>query len=264
MAPQRNEVVLGVVNLVAFLDFVAINAYCLGHGYYGHGKPTQFGPSSKTFGIWTVIQVLLLGTQLHQVSDAGKLVLVDSLGWAFPLLIVLNTAYLALWSIRHFVFAFIAAVHVSVLSTYIYFSVKEHAPKNLRDEVFVQIPISMLHAWSTFLLFEAGFEAFGIPQDMVPGAWTKFFILFSVICLEATSAAYAFSAPEGDLAGSLVITWAFYGLVERQGNSLLGLAALIISLFWVAKAMFGLSRRKPYYAGDEPAESERASLIESA
>jgi len=208
---------------------------------------------------------LLIGTLMYQFSDNGKRVIIDVIGWRLPLLMLLNATYLVLWSHFHHLLAFFAAVHVSVLICNIYFVVKrENPPKNVEDEVFIHLPISMWHAWTTFVLVQAGFEAFGSAQDRSSGSWESFFTVLSIISLELVSAAYAFSSPEGDLAGSIVISWAFLGLVERQGNDGFRIAA-VISLVWVAKAAYGLYCHKfKHTNGENVVDSERAPLIGSA
>lgn len=83
----------------------------------------------------TVIQVLLIGTLNYQFTEQGERVINDTLSWKFPLLIAANTAYLIAWFNRNFLVAFIIALHITALSSLMYFTVKRHhSAQNIYDD----------------------------------------------------------------------------------------------------------------------------------
>lgn len=128
------------------------------------------------------------------------------------------------------------------------------------------------------------FEAFGVNAiTHRAGIWTKVFVFLGLCVLsfpranymrlliallyrfflEATAAAYAFSSPEGDLAGSIAITWALFAIFAHQRSSAFihwsALAFAILSLFWVVKSLWGVffANRRGGILHDE----ERAPLV---
>ena len=98
-----------------------------------------------------------------------------------------------------------------------------------------------------------------------PGAWTKAFVFLGLFFLEATAATYAFSAPEGDLGGSIAIAWSLFAVFEHQRSSaFIHWSALVfacLSLFWIAKSLYG--HFTAHRAGGILHDEERAPLIGS-
>lgn len=82
--------------------------------------------------------------------------------------------------------------------------------------------------------------------------------------LEATSATYAFSSPEGDLAGSLAITWSLFAIFEHQRSSAFihwsALAFALISLFWDVKSLYGYFQARRS-GGSVLHDEERAPIL---
>ncbi|CAG7853319.1 SubName: Full=Uncharacterized protein {ECO:0000313/EMBL:CCA73461.1} [Serendipita indica DSM 11827] len=267
----KDGIFLKIVNIIVFFFFLGSNIYTIaGPGdIYRHSKETYLTPAHWTFGIWSLIHLLLLGSLFYQFTDSGKEVIIDGIGWRLPLLAILNAIYINVWSRGHYVIAFILALFVSSAVSHIYYIVKKHHHgRNLGDEVFVHLPFSLWHGWTTVLIFLTGFEAFG--RDAYThraGVWTKIFVFLSLFILEATSAAYAFSSPEGDLAGSIAITWSLFGIWARQsrvgGSGFVGITSLIfasLSAFWVLKGLYGIYIAKGESRGILHDE-ERAPLV---
>ena len=60
---------------------------------------------------------------------------------------------------------------------------------------------------------------------------------------EGTSAAYAFSTPEGDLPAAIAITWSLFAIFDHQRDPFIHWSALafaLLSLVWVIKGALGL------------------------
>ena len=92
-------------------------------------------PAYWTFGIWSLIHFLLLGYIIYQFFDSGKEVIIDGIGWRFPILAVFNAFYVGVWARGHYVIAFLLALCVSSSVSHIYYVIKKyHQGRNLSDE----------------------------------------------------------------------------------------------------------------------------------
>jgi len=267
----KDGLLLKIVNTVVYLLFLGSNIYTVaGPGdVYHTAKETYLTPSSWTFFIWSLVHFLLLGFIVYQFTDRGKEAIIDGIGWRFPLLAVLNAVYVGVWAHGHYIVAFIFALWVSSSVSHIYYVIKKHHYSvGLAGELFVHLPFSLYHGWTVVLVFLTAFDAFGVnAAKHAPGFWTKFFVFLSLFFLEGTSAAYAFSSPEGDLAGSLAIAWSLWGIWDhQQSDNFIHISALvfaILSAFWIIKAIVGLFRSGHGVAAilHDGTDAERAPLI---
>jgi hypothetical protein len=252
------------VNVILFLLFLGSNVYTVAGptSPYGSGKETYFTPASWAFGLWSVIHLLLLGTIIYQFFENGKKVIIDSINWRFPILVVLNIIYVNVWSRGHYIIAFIFALFVSSAVSHIFYVIKKnHLAADINDELWIHLPFSLWHGLTTFLIFVTGFEAFGVnAQHHSAGIFTKVFVFLALLFLESTSAAYAFSSPEGDLAGSIAIAWCLFAVFDHQRSSAFihwsALAFAVLSVFWIGKALYGLFTRNRSLS-----DSERDPLL---
>ncbi|TDL17793.1 hypothetical protein BD410DRAFT_831285 [Rickenella mellea] len=160
---------------------------------------------------------------------------------------------------------FLAPHHIKSTShqshqQHIYYIVKRHhASESLNDELWIHLPFSLYHGWTTVLVVLTAFEAFGVnAATHKAGVWTKVFVFLGLFFLEATSATYAFSTPEGDLAASIAIAWSLFAIFEHQTSSAFihwsALVFALLSVFWIGKSLYGhfLARRGGGVAlGDE-------------
>jgi len=251
MADWTDGILLKVVNVVLYVLFLGSNVYTIaGPGdVYGSGKETYFTPSSWVFGLWSVIHLLLLGTIIYQFFESGKKTIIDGINWRFPLLVVLNIVYINVWARGHYVVAWIFSLFVSSAVSHIFYIVKKHhTAENINDELWIHLPFSLWHGFTTFLAWVTVFQAFGVnAQRHDAGIFTKVFVFLALLFLESTSAAYAFSSEEGDLAGSIAIAWTLFAVFDHQRSSAFihwsALAFAILSVFWIGKALYGLFTR---------------------
>jgi len=264
----KDGILLKIVNIIVYLLFLGSNIYTVAvpNEIYYTGKETYITPAPWAFLVWALIHLLLLGTIIYQFCPAGKVVIVDGISWRFPLLAILTAIYVNLWSNQHYVVAFIFALFVSSTVTHIYYVVKKHhAPQSIWDELFVHLPFSLYHGWTTVLIVISLFEAFGVNAlKTSAGVWTKVFVFIALFFLEATAAAYAFSSPEGDLPGSIAIAWALWAIFAHQTSDAFvhwaSLAFAIITLFWVIKGVYGLAT-KAWGGRISLEDEERAPLV---
>jgi len=263
----KDGILLKVINIVVFILFLGSNIYTVAapHDIYYTGKETYITPAPWAFLIWSLIHLLLLGTVIYQFFPSGKRVIIDGISWRFPLLAILNAIYVNVWANHHYIVAFIFSLLVSSTVTHIYYIVKKHhAPTNVPDELFIHLPFSLYHGWTTVLIVLTAFEAFGANAlQHHASVGTKVFVFLALLFLEATAATYAFSSPEGDLPASVAIAWSLWAIFAHQTvhkSAFVHWSALvfaIITLFWVVKGAYGLWRRGSIRLEDE----ERAPLV---
>ncbi|QRW21246.1 hypothetical protein RhiXN_06235 [Rhizoctonia solani] len=262
MGDWKDGILLKIANVVVYFAFLGSNIYTVAgpEGVYRSGKETYFTPAPYAFGIWSLIHLLLLGFIVYQFTDNGKKTIIDGIGWRFPLLAIVNTVYVNVWTKGHYIVAFIFALFVSSTVSHIYYIVKKHhSSESVNDELWIHLPFSLYHGWTTVLVIVTAFEAFGVNALTTLPVCSPRFSSFSL----STAAAYAFQSEEGDIGGSIAITWALFAIYEHQRSSQFvhwsALAFAIISLFSILKSLYArtFGRRGSGVLHDE----ERAPLV---
>lgn len=151
--------------------------------------------------------------------------------------------------------------------THVYYIVKKfHESANVSDELFVHLPFSLYHGWTTTLVVLSAFTAFGrnaLTHDA--GIWTKVFVFLAFFFLEATAAAYAFSSPEGDLPAGAAITLFLWAVFAHQTSDAFvhwsALAFACLALVWVGKAAIATGLKIARGRGGISLDEERAPLV---
>nr|GAT57745.1 predicted protein [Mycena chlorophos] len=268
MASWTDGIILKLTNIVFVLFFLGSNAYWVAAGSYYGGKETYVTPAPWAFAIWSLIHLLLLGTLFYQFHPAGKAVIIDGVSWRLPLLVILNSIYVSFWSKGWYTIAFVFSLFVSSAVTNVYYVVKKyHLAESLGDELFVHLPFSLYHGWTTVLVVITAFQAFGVDASSVgAGIWTKVFVFLALFFLEGTAATYSFSSVEGDLPASIAIAWSLFAIFAHQTGSGFvhwsSLVAAILALVWVIKGAYGVFVKSR--GGVRLDDAERAPLVGSA
>jgi len=269
MAQQwQDRIFLKAVNIIAYFLFLGSNVWSFADpsSLYLSSKETYITPAPWAFLIWSLIHLLLLGTLGYQFTPSGKLIIIDGISWRFPLLCLLNAAYVSLWARQQYAIAFVFALLVSSTVTHIYYVVKKfHTAQSLGDEFFIHLPFSLYHGWSVFLVVLTAFEALGVDKlKHHAGVWSQVFVFLALFFLEGTAAAYAFSSPEGDLPAAIAIAWSLWAVFANQkGSGFIHWTSLffaVLALFWVLKGVYGYVR-KARGGWVALSDEERAPLI---
>jgi len=266
----KDGILLKIVNVLVYFLFLGSNIYTVAGGAgvsYG-GKETYITPAPWAFTIWSLIHLLLLGTVIYQFTAAGKATIIDGVGWRFPLLVILNSIYVNVWAKGYYVVAFVLSLFVSSAVTQIYYVVKRyHLADSLTDEIFIHLPFSLYHGWTTVLVVITAFQAFGVNAVTTgAGVWTKVFVFLGLFFLEGTAATYSFSTAEGDLAASIAIAWSLFAIFAHQTSSGFvhwsSLVFAILALVWVSKGAYGVFVKSR--GGVRLSDEERAPLVPGA
>jgi len=254
--------IIQITNIIVYFLFLGSNVYAVAAPGVPGGKETYLTPAPWAFYIWSFIHTLFLGTIVYQFFPDGKATIIHAIRWRFSLLALINTIYVNLWARHLHILSFIAALFVSASVTHIYYVVRQHhSPQSTADEIFIHLPFSLYHGWTTVLVILSMFEAFGLDAaKTAPGVWTGVFVFLALFFLEGTAATYALSSPEGDLAASVAITWSLFAIFDQQKTPFIHWTTLtfaILSLLSVGKSAFGLWKRGRLNLDD----AERAPLI---
>lgn len=273
MAKWTDDIELKIANILCFILFLGSNGWpIVTPGEYDpyRGKDTYFTPAPWVYAIWPLIHLMLLGANIYQFSPNGKRIIIDEIGWRFPLLAVLNIVYTNVRVTHHYIVAFVFAILISSTVSHIYYGLTTRRGNyKVGDEVFVHLPFSLWHGWATFLLVLSAFEAFGIRTYDHAGDWTKALVFLGLFFLEATAAAYASYTREGDLPGAIAITWSLWAVYDHQTkweSEFIHMSALvfaILSVTWVLVGAFKAARRFQRRGGSilPGGSAERAPLL---
>jgi hypothetical protein len=262
-------ILLKIVNILVYMFFLGSNIYAVAgpDSVYWTGKETYVTPAPWAFLIWTVIHLLLFGTIIYQFTENGHRSIIEGVSWRLPLLGVLNAVYVHVWQTQNYIVAFIFSILVTSTVTHIYYIVKKyHEPGSAADEIFVHLPFSLYHGWTTVLIILTGFQAFGVnAHHHHAGVWTKVFVFLAFFFLESTAATYAFSSGEGDFPASFVIAWSLWAIFAHQtSNTFVHWSAFgfaLLALVWVGKALVALGLKIKRGGGQISLDEERSPLV---
>ncbi|EPQ29273.1 uncharacterized protein PFL1_03028 [Pseudozyma flocculosa PF-1] len=268
----NDDLLLKVANVVTFIFFTSGNAYSHLGSAATHGagaKETYLTPEQWLFGVWGLIHLCFLGMLFYQFTQQGS-DHVRAIGWRFPALCVLNSAYSALVTAHggdsriYSILAFVVMLLIAGVVSHCYRSLKVHHGRSntLADVAFIHLPFSLYHGLVVVLLFITGFQAFGVnAHTHHAGIITKILVFLALLFLESTAAGYVWYS-EGDVAGALVISLALLAIFQHQTSSKFihwsALVFFIISLIAVLRAVISIfTSRNRSAITDE----ERAPLV---
>ncbi|KAG8928656.1 hypothetical protein FRC02_006638 [Tulasnella sp. 418] len=115
---------------------------------YGIGKETLLTPSPFVYFALFVIHILFAGTVLYvQWTERGKQLVVDQFGLGFSLLMALGTLWAGAWVRRWYIPAFVLALLVFLVATWIYVRLKRNnrftIESDIQEHAFVHVGLSI-------------------------------------------------------------------------------------------------------------------------
>ncbi|KAJ7350298.1 hypothetical protein DFH08DRAFT_958002 [Mycena albidolilacea] len=174
----------------------------------------------------------------------------------------------ALWA-----FLIWSLIHLLLLGTviyqftHIYYVVeKYHLAESFADELFVHLPFSLYHGWTTVLVVITAFQAFGVNAATTgAGIWPRS-LSSSPSSSSSAPPRPTPSPPLGDLLASVAIAWSLFTIfAEQTGSGFVHWSSLvfaILALVWVFKGTYGLFVRTR--GGVRLHDEERAPLVPRA
>ncbi|POY71653.1 hypothetical protein BMF94_5348 [Rhodotorula taiwanensis] len=234
-----DQLPLKIVNVLVFAFLFSANIYS---SFKSYGRETYFTPAAPVFKTWTLIDILLLGFVIYQFFDASNEG-VRLVGWRFAIVGVLNAIFVHVFVSNHLIVAFIFACLVAASVSTVYYSLAaHHHQRSIGDTLFVHLPFSLWHAWSIVLVLISGFALFTHGHHKAhPSVLSRIAVVAAEAFLTLTAIGYAFRSREGDVAGSIVLTWTLYGIYQHQRDDVIRYAALagfILSLIAVLKSLY--------------------------
>jgi len=226
MSQMKSNIALQVVNVVAFLAVVIVNALATTTLLNGRTTaevsglyPTLITPAGFTFSIWGIIYVLQLVFVVFQFLPRHRQdTFHRQIAYLFALSSVFNIMWLFLWQYDYITVsvALMFALLTSLIAIYLRLHVgKSKAP--LREKLCVHVPFSVYLGWITVAsianvataLVSVNWDGFGISE----ATWA---VLVIAIALMITLAVLT---TRRDIAYGLVIIWALTGIiVDQSGN----------------------------------------------
>jgi len=201
--------------------------------------PVYFTPANYVFSIWGVIYLLLLGFTVYQTLPAQREnPRLRRIGYLPALAGVLNSGWIFLWHYNLFELTVpvMIGLLITLIAIYMRLDIGRASPA-LREKWLTSIPFSVYLGWITIatianvtaLLYYLNWNGFGIS----PEVWTVAILLIGA----AIASTLIFT--RADIAYTLVVVWAYAGIVVKQsavaivaGTAALG--ALVVAAVLIA------------------------------
>jgi hypothetical protein len=234
------------VNIVAFVATVAINGLANAlpingqmTGEISDRFPVFFVPAGYVFSIWGVIYLLLLGFTVYQALPSQRQnPALRRIGYWFALGGLANSIWIFLWHYEQFALSLVAmaVLLVSLIAVYLRLDIGRAKVSNAMKWL-AHLPFSVYLGWitvatvanATTVLYTLNWDGFGLSPEI----WT--------VIMLAIGAAIAITMilTRRDIAYTLVILWAYAGIVVKQAGAPLvagtaGAAAVAVALVLLA------------------------------
>lgn len=249
-----NNKLLAFLQVLFFVGMIAVNALAnilpingFNTGEVSAMYPNLFVPAGFTFGIWSIIYLLLLGYVIVSglilwQADTKHLLLPHVKEIATPFLIscVLNAGWIITWHYLQIVFSLLLMLWLLRSLILIYLRMQHHRNLITGFQLWtLYTPFVVYMAWicvatianTTAILVHVQWNAFGLQDWM----WSCIMIIIAFLL----TAGFAYW--RGELAFGLVTAWALYGIYKGQlaANETVGYTALIASILCLIFAVIG-------------------------
>lgn len=223
MTPRSKKRILQAGNILAVLITILVNALAVILPL--NGKTTQelsdalpnfFVPAGLTFSIWSIIYILWIVFAVYQARDMFKkeeikMPFLSQISGLFILSGVANSVWIYLWHYQHVGLSVLIMILLlcSLLAIYVRLKIGKSSI-TMKEKLCVHVPFSVYLGWITVAtianvttyLISIQWDGFGIDQL----TWTI------IIIAVGTLLTYLMLALRKDLAFSLVVLWAFFGI----------------------------------------------------
>jgi len=218
---------LQVSNIIAFLVVIVVNglanALPLGGNTTGDISdlyPNLFTPAGLTFSIWGVIYLALAVFIVYQARDLFsskkiEMPFLESIGWLFVLSCLANAGWIFAWHYRQVLFS-LAVMLVLLFSLIMIYLNLDIGNKSVDSStrIFVHLPFSLYLGWITVATI-ANISAVLVHYQW--GGWGLSEVFWTiVVILAGTVIALINIFQRGDIAYSVVVLWAFLGIIIKR------------------------------------------------
>lgn len=224
--PGKQQKILAVLNLIGFLLMILMNFLAnylpinnKTTGELSNQYPNLFVPAGFTFAIWGLIYLLLLFFILYQLFRAFRkdkqADFIPKIGYWFLISSIANAGWILAWHHEKVLLSLIIMLTLffSLITIYNYLDIGSSKVPN-KEKYLVHVPFSIYFAWInvatvanvTVLLVDSGWGRFGLSDQF----WTMIIIaVISILTLY-------YLITRKDLYFSMVILWAFYGILYER------------------------------------------------
>ncbi|KZT38052.1 hypothetical protein SISSUDRAFT_1022005 [Sistotremastrum suecicum HHB10207 ss-3] len=299
-ASWTDKLFLKFVNIIVYLGCLVLDVYTilkLETVYFG--KETYFTPSPWIFAIPALIHILFLGFIVYQLFPRAKSLILDSISWTFPLLILLDALFINLWFRQYYIFAFIFSVLISLNLSWVEFSInkspsiailrktlgiirqayaeggnlpegaldepEEVIEENIHDKLWIHLPIALYSGFIIILNILTLFQAFGVDAATEPaGIWTKVLVFLALFVVVRHAPDGTFPTIGINIIISLPTTLTLFAIFQHQTDSFIRWSAftfaVISSIIILVKLLLWWFGAK-YGSAKVVHDEERAPLI---
>lgn len=223
---MNKDIIRQFINVVAFVGMVTVNVLANALPINGQTTgaisdrfPVYFVPAGYVFSIWGVIYLLLLGFTVYQALPSQREnPALRRIGYWFALGSLANTIWIFLWHYEQFALSLVAmvALLISLIVTYLRLDIGR-AKVTTAVKWLVHVPFSVYLGWitvatvanATNVLYLSNWNGFGLS----PETWAM--IMLGVGALIASVVIFT----RRDVAYTLVILWAYIGIVVKQSGT---------------------------------------------
>ncbi|CAG8564031.1 27490_t:CDS:2 [Racocetra persica] len=243
---MAHPLLIKILNVLAYIFLLSANIYSVFEGNksnspYHEAHKTYISPAPFVFGVWGLIHFLLGGFVIYQFFPGENEVVVEGINWHFIGISLLNALWLALWEANWLIISFIAILFTSFQISYVYGVLKkqDYAPKNLIDQLLINVPFSLYHAWIAVIL-TLSFFAIVTPEktNEEPILLVKIVVVIALLILKSLSATYIEAGD--DISGAIVIAWTLIGIFVEQEDLVIHWTALVLAVFSILHIIKGI------------------------
>ena len=216
--------------------------------------PNLFVPAGLTFSIWGIIYLLLVIFCIYQFFSVkkGETDYLKKINMVFLVSCIANCAWILAWHYQLVGLSLLVMLILLACLLTLYLSLKVGKPGSSRAEVwFVHLPISVYLGWITIatianitaLLVNLGWNGFGLEEQL----WT------ALVIIAGTLITLGVVYSRGDLFYSLVVLWAFFGIILKrvatpEEPSKLIITVLAVGMVLIVLALGVVLSRKGLYS----------------
>ena len=219
---------LAILNLIFFISVIIVNGLAnalplngIGTGELSDLYPNLFVPAGITFSIWGIIYLLLAGFCVTGLAAAfgNKLnpEFLSRIGVWFIISCIANLSWIFAWHWKKVGLSLLFMLLILLTLIMIYKKLMpDYETANKPAFIFVKLPFSVYLGWITVatianvtaLLVHANWNGFGLSEPL----WTVIILLTAVLitCIIILR--------HKDLGYSLVVIWAFLGIILKRSS----------------------------------------------